>query len=163
MIPARQFRSSAIATADSLQELRESVGKPLGVSPWHQITQSQVDLFAEATGDHQWIHVDPERARQGPFGGTIAHGYLTLSLLPMLLKDMVRLPSVGLAVNYGLNRVRFVSPVPVGSRVRAAAGLQAVTDVEGGVQLVLAVTVEIEGRDKPACVAETVTRLYIGA
>ncbi|MHB1527083.1 MAG: MaoC family dehydratase [Candidatus Dormibacteria bacterium] len=147
---------------ESLQALRESVGTPLGVSPWHQITQAQVDLFAEATGDHQWIHVDPERARLGPFGGTVAHGYLTLSLLPMLLQGMVRVPGVGLALNYGLNRVRFVSPVPVGSRVRATAVPQAVTDVEGGVQLVLAVTVEIEGQEKPACVAETVTRLYKG-
>ncbi len=121
-----------------------------------------MDLFAEATGDHQWIHVDPERARLGPFGGTIAHGYLTLSLLPMLLQGMVRVPGVGLAVNYGLNRVRFVSPVPVGSRVRATAVPQEVTDVEGGVQLVLAVTVEVEGQAKPACVAETVTRLYKG-
>lgn len=108
------------------------MGKPLGVSPWHQITQAQVDLFAEATGDHQWIHVDPERARVGPFGGTIAHGYLTLSLLPMLLQGMVRVPGVALTVNYGLNRVRFVSPVPVGSRVRATAVAQALTDVEGG-------------------------------
>ncbi len=139
------------------------MGKPLGVSPWHQITQAQVDLFAEATGDHQWIHVDPERARVGPFGGTIAHGYLTLSLLPMLLQGMVRVPGVALTVNYGLNRVRFVSPVPVGSRVRATAVAQALTDVEGGVQLVLEVTVEIEGREKPACVAETVTRLYTGS
>lgn len=148
---------------DSLEALRESVGKPLGVSPWHQITQAEVDLFAEATGDHQWIHVDPERARLGPFGGTIAHGYFTLSLLPLLLRDMVQLPGVALSVNYGLNRVRFVSPVPVGSRVRAAAVPLAITDVEGGVQLVLSVTVEIEGREKPACVAETVTRLYPGA
>lgn len=122
-----------------------------------------MDLFAEATGDHQWIHVDPERARAGPFGGTIAHGYLTLSLLPMLLQGMVRLPGVALTVNYGLNRVRFVSPVPVGSRVRATPVLQALTEVEGGMQMVLEVTVEIEGREKPACVAETVTRLYTGS
>jgi acyl dehydratase len=136
------------------------VGDRLGVSAWHEITQERVNLFAEATGDHQWIHVDPERARRGPFGGPIAHGYLTLAMLPMMLQDLVRGPEVALVVNYGLNRVRFTSPVAVGSRVRAAAAVKAVEDVPGGLQVVLEVTVEIEGQDKPACVAETVSRLY---
>lgn len=137
------------------------VGAQLGVSAWHQITQQQVDLFAEATGDRQWIHVDPQRARHGPFGRTIAHGYLTLSLLPTLLQDLVRVGGVRLAVNYGLNRVRFISPVPVGARIRAAAVLKEITEIpESVVQLVLTVTVELEGETRPACVAETVTRLY---
>jgi acyl dehydratase len=142
--------------------LGQSVGAQLGVSPWHQITQEQVDIFAAATGDRQWIHVDPERARAGPFGGTIAHGYLTLSLLPVLLQDLVPTADTLLAVNYGLNRVRFIAPVPVGSRIRAAAVLKEITEVPGGaVQLVLNITVEIDGEEtRPACVAETVTRLY---
>jgi len=146
---------------ESLETLRRKVGQELGVSSWHLVTQAQVDLFAEATGDHQWIHVDPARARSGPFGGTIAHGYLTLSLLPVLLQGMVRVPGVALAVNYGVNRVRFISPVPVGSRIRAAASVKEATEIDGGLQLVLTVTVEIEDREKPACVAETVTRLYL--
>jgi acyl dehydratase len=155
-------REGEIGIQSELERFGQSVGAQLGVSPWHQITQEQVDLFAAATGDRQWIHVDPERARAGPFGGTIAHGYLTLSLLPLLLRDLVRAQDTRLAVNYGLNRVRFMAPVPVGSRIRAAAVLREVTEVPGGaVQLVLLVTVEIEGDgSKPACVAETVTRLY---
>jgi acyl dehydratase len=141
--------------------LRKSVGTQLGVSAWHQITQQQVDLFAEATGDHQWIHVDPERASHGPFGRTIAHGYLTLSLLPALLQELVQVAGTRLAVNYGLNRVRFISPVAVGSRIRAAAVLKDITEMpESVVQLVLTVTVEMEGGTRPACVAETITRLY---
>ena len=145
---------------DPRQGWRDRVGTELGLSAWHEITQEQVNLFAEATGDHQWIHVNPELARQGPFGGPIAHGYLTLSMLPMLLGDLIRSQGVALAVNYGLNRVRFTSPVPVGARVRAVASLKEVEEVSGGVQLVLAVRVEIEGQEKPALVAETITRLY---
>ncbi len=148
---------------DPWQPWRDRVGERLGVSAWHEITQERVNLFAEATGDHQWIHVDPERARRGPFGGPIAHGYLTLAMLPMMLQDLVRGPGVAMAVNYGLNRVRFTSPVAVGSRVRAIAGLKEVRDVPGGLQVVLEVTVEIEGQDKPACVAETISRLYPAA
>ncbi len=162
-VPGRRrlgSRSEVTESPDSLEALRAGVGQSLGVSPWHLITQAQVDLFAEATGDHQWIHVDPSRASSGPFGGTIAHGYLTLSMLPMLLQELVRVPGVALAVNYGVNRVRFTSPVPVGARVRAAALVKEATEIDGGLQLVLSVTVEIEGRNKPACVAETVTRLY---
>ena len=145
---------------DPRQGWRDRVGTELGLSAWHEITQERVNRFAEATGDHQWIHVDPELARQGPFGGPIAHGYLTLSMLPMMLADLIRSEGVALAVNYGLNRVRFTSPVPVGARVRAVASLKEVEEVSGGVQLVLAVRVEIEGQEKPALVAETITRLY---
>ena len=145
---------------DPRQGWRDRVGTELGLSAWHEITQERVNLFAEATGDHQWIHVDPELARQGPFGGPIAHGYLTLSMLPMMLADLIRSEGVALAVNYGLNRVRFTSPVPVGARVRAAASLKEVEELGGGVQLVLAERVEIEGQEKPALVAETITRLY---
>ncbi len=145
---------------DPWQPWRDRVGEQLGVSAWHEITQERVNLFADATGDHQWIHVDPERAREGPFGGPIAHGHLTLSMVPMMLADLVRGPGVAMAVNYGLNRVRFTSPVAVGSRVRAIAALKEVQDVPGGLQVVLEVKVEIEGQEKPACVAETVTRLY---
>ncbi len=145
---------------DPRQGWRDRVGTELGLSAWHEITQERVNRFAEATGDHQWIHVDPELARQGPFGGPIAHGYLTLSMLPMMLADLIRSEGVALAVNYGLNRVRFTSPVPVGARVRAAASLKEVEELGGGVQLVLAVRVEIEGQEKPALVAETITRLY---
>lgn len=145
---------------DPRQGWRDRVGTELGLSAWHEITQERVNLFAEATGDHQWIHVNPELARQGPFGGPIAHGYLTLSMLPMLLADLIRSEGVALAVNYGLNRVRFTSPVPVGARVRAVASLKEFEEVSGGVQLVLAVRVEIEGQEKPALVAETITRLY---
>ncbi|MDA8331074.1 MAG: MaoC family dehydratase [Candidatus Dormibacteraeota bacterium] len=135
-------------------------GQRLGVSPWHAVTQEQVNLFADATHDHQWIHVDPERAARGPFGGPIAHGYLTLAMLPALLSPMLRVSGVALSVNYGLNRVRFTSPVRIGARVRAVADVLRVDAVEGGVQVHLSVTVEIEGCDKPACVAETITRLY---
>ena len=145
---------------DPRQGWPDRVGTELGLSAWHEITQERVNLFAEATGDHQWIHVNPELARQGPFGGPIAHGYLTLSMLPMLLGELIRSQGVALAVNYGLNRVRFTSPVPVGARVRAVASLKEVEEVSGGVQLVLAVRVEIEGQEKPALVAETITRLY---
>lgn len=143
-----------------MERLRGRLGAELGVSDWLEVTQVQVDGFAEATGDRQWLHVDQERARKGPFGRTIAHGYLTLSLLPALLAGVLTAPEVTMAVNYGLNRVRFPAPVRVGSRVRARAVMREVAPVEGGVQVVLAVTVELEGSSKPACVAETVTRLY---
>jgi acyl dehydratase len=144
---------------DGLDELARAKGEQLGRSDWHAITQEQVDLFADATGDHQWIHVDAERAAQGPFGTTIAHGYLTLSLIPMLAKEIYQVGGVSMGVNYGVNKVRFPSPVPVGSRVRAAAELVDVADVPQGKQVVVRVTVEVEGKDKPACVAETVALL----
>ncbi|WP_059008647.1 MaoC family dehydratase [Streptomyces specialis] len=144
----------------SPEELRAAGGERLGASDWLAVEQRKIDLFAEATGDHQWIHVDPERAAAGPFGTTIAHGYLTLSLLPVLVPQIVRVDGVRMALNYGLNKVRFPSPVPVGSRIRASAAIADVTDVGEGVQVALAVTVEREGGPKPVCVAEGVTRYY---
>jgi acyl dehydratase len=144
----------------SLVALADSVGQHLGYSAWHEIDQKKVDLFAEATGDHQWIHTDPERAARGPFKGTIAHGFLTLSLVPMLNADVYRVDGVRMAVNYGLNKVRFPAPLMVGSRVRGGVELVEVAPVEGGVQVVARVTVEVEDAPKPCCVAETVARFY---
>ncbi len=152
--------SHGMVTTVGKDDLAGLVGVSLGSSEWLVIDQARIDSFAEATGDHQWIHVDPDRAAAGPFGAPIAHGYLTLSLLPMFLKEIWQLEGVGFAVNYGCNKVRFVSPVRVGSRLRASASVASVDQVpSGGFQIVLSVTVEIEGQDKPACVAETVTRL----
>jgi acyl dehydratase len=145
---------------NSLEDLRAAAGTEIGVSDWVEIDQERINLFADATGDHQWIHVDPEKAAKGPFGTTVAHGYLTLSLLPMLSDGVVTVDGVRMGVNYGLNKVRFPAPVPVGSRVRARFELLSVEDVEGGVQTVARVTVEREGGDKPVCVAETVSRFY---
>ncbi|MEE1800194.1 MaoC family dehydratase [Streptomyces sp. JV176] len=144
----------------SAEELRAGVGEQLGHSDWLEVDQRRIDLFAEATGDHQWIHVDPERAATGPFGTTIAHGYLTLSLLPVLVPQVVRVENVKMGINYGTNKVRFPSPVPVGSRLRATAVLKDVTEAGGGVQITTLVTVEREGGDKPACVAESVSRYF---
>ncbi len=146
-------------------ELEARVGEEVHVGRWVEVGQERIQQFADATGDHQWIHVDPERARlESPYGAPIAHGFLTLSLLPLLTSpgegEGPRHPGVKLSVNYGLNRVRFPSPVKAGSRVRARSTLKAVVDVPGGLQLVREVTVEVEGGDKPACVAETVSRLY---
>ncbi len=142
-------------------DLRARVGQHLGYSDWLEISQDRINQFADATGDHQWIHVDLQRAADGPFGGPIAHGFLTLSLAPGLLKDVWQMQGAKMGVNYGLNKVRFPSPVPVGSKVRAGASLKEVTDVGGGgMQLVLEATFEIEGADKPACVAELVFRYY---
>ncbi|MCL7379268.1 MaoC family dehydratase [Streptomyces sp. 35G-GA-8] len=144
----------------SAEELRAAVGEQLGHSEWLEIDQKRIDLFAEATGDHQWIHVDPERAAAGPFGTTIAHGYLTLSLLPAFVPQILRVENVTMGINYGTNKVRFPSPVPVGSRLRASAVLTEVTEAGGGVQITTLVTVEREGGEKPACVAESVSRYY---
>ncbi|NJC63260.1 MaoC family dehydratase [Planosporangium flavigriseum] len=144
----------------SLAALADAVGQHLGYSDWQEIDQKRVDLFADATGDRQWIHVDPERAAKGPFKSTIAHGFLTLSLVPMLNAQVYRVDGVRMAVNYGLNKVRFPAPLPVGSRVRGGVELVEVTPVEGGVQVVARVTVEVEGAPKPCCVAETVARFY---
>ena len=142
--------------------LKEVVGEHVGYSDWVEITQEQVNQFAEATGDHQWIHVDPERARkESPFGGPIAHGYLTLSLLPMLATQIVEITGFRLTVNYGTEKVRFPAPVPVGSRVRASAVCDSVTPIDGGVQMLVTVTVEIEGGSKPAMVATSVSRRYV--
>jgi acyl dehydratase len=144
----------------SAEELRAGVGEQLGHSDWLDIDQKRIDLFADATGDHQWIHVDPERAAAGPFGTTIAHGYLTLSLLPVLVPQIIQVENVRMGVNYGTNKVRFPSPVPVGSRLRATAVLKDVEEAGGGVQITALVTVEREGGDKPVCVVESVSRYY---
>jgi acyl dehydratase len=130
----------------------------LGHSSWLEISQDRVDRFADATDDHQWIHVDPERAAAGPFGTTIAHGYLTLALLIPLWSELLTVEGIGMAVNYGLNMVRFPAPVPTGSRIRAHGAIAAVTEVKGGVEAVVDLTVEIEGQTKPACVAQAVYR-----
>ncbi|MGO3326253.1 MaoC family dehydratase [Gordonia sp. (in: high G+C Gram-positive bacteria)] len=137
--------------------LEAAVGTHLGYSDWVEIDQERIDRFAEATGDDQWIHVDPERAAAGPFGSTIAHGYLTLSLIPMLSWQVYKIEGSTMGVNYGSNKVRFPSPVPVGSRVRAGVEIISATRTGAGVQVVNRVTVEREGGDKPACVAETVS------
>jgi len=146
------------ATFESADEIKAAVGKPLGTSDWMRIEQDRINQFADATDDHQWIHVDVERAKQGPFGASIAHGYLTLSLVNAFLPQLIRVPTASMGVNYGCNKVRFPSPVPVGSRVRGSGEIIDVQDVAGGVQVVVRVTVEIEGGEKPACVAETVSR-----
>jgi len=148
-----------------LAGLKESIGKESYVGEWVAVNQDRINRFADATDDHQWIHVDPARAKkESPFGDAVAHGFLTLSLIPYLTgsvsRETPRYPGVKLAVNYGLNRVRFVSPVKVNSRVRARSTLKEVQDVGGALQLVNEVTVEVEGQSKPACVAETVSRLY---
>ncbi|NMD56091.1 MULTISPECIES: MaoC family dehydratase [Tsukamurella] len=142
---------------NGLEELQAAVGEHLGYSDWVEIDQQRIDLFAEATGDHQWIHVDAEKAKAGPFGSTIAHGYLTLSLIPMLVWQIYTVEGTKMGVNYGCNKVRFPSPVPVGSRVRAGVELLSVTPGGGGQQVVARVTIEREGGDRPACVAETVS------
>jgi acyl dehydratase len=145
-------------TFTSTADLKASVGQDIGVSDWQEIPQSQIDLFAKATGDDQWIHVDPERAKAGPYGATIAHGYLTLSLLAPLMKSTYRIEGATMAVNYGLNKVRFAAPVRVGSRVRVRVSLTSVDDIPNGVQSVWSAIIELEGSEKPACVAEPVTR-----
>ena len=143
----------------TFEELADAVGEDLGTSEWLELTQQRVDAFADATGDHQWIHVDTERAKHSPFGGTIGHGYLTLSLIPQFTAQIFALETPGAKLNYGVNRVRFPHPVRVGSRIRATAGLVEVNDVPAGKQLVLRCVVEIEGESKPACIAETVVLL----
>ena len=150
-------------TITGLAELKEAEGEHLGTSDWHEVTQDAVDAFADVTGDHQWIHVDQERAKQTPFGGTIAHGYYTLSLAPMFTDQVFELQGFAFALNYGLNKVRFPAPLPVGSKVRMHAKLKELTDVPGGAQMNVEVTFEREGGDKPVCVAETLARVYEAA
>jgi acyl dehydratase len=152
--------STSDATAIALADLPGMVGKHLGHSDWHAIDQEQINRFADATGDHQWIHVDAERAKSGPFGTTIGHGYLTLSLAPVFIFQILRVEGAKLVVNYGLNKVRFPAPVPSGSRVRMGAEIGAVEPVAGALQLTLNATFEIEGQPKPACVAEILFRYY---
>jgi acyl dehydratase len=152
----------AQTVVQGVEGVLRAVGQHLGHSEWVEITQEQVNLFAEATGDHQWIHVDPERARrESPFGGPIAHGYLTLSLLPMLVPQIVDTQGFRMGVNYGAEKIRFPAPVPVGGRVRASATLDEATPFEGGVQMNLGITMEIEGQEKPAMVASILFRRYV--
>ena len=149
-------------TIGSVEELAALKGEELGESGWVTVEQHEVNLFADATGDHQWIHVDPERAKAGPFGGPIAHGFLTLSLLPRLWADLYSVEGVKMGINYGLNKVRFPSPVPVGSRVRARSTVVDVEDLgNGATQLTLSTAIEIDGSAKPACVAESVVRFFV--
>ena len=145
---------------EGIDGLKAKVGEHLGYSDYREITQEQVNLFADATGDHQWIHVDPERAKSGPFGGPIAHGYLTLSLAPSMLPEVLTAKGFSMGVNYGCEKVRFPSPVPVGSKLRLGAELVAVDDVAGGCQVQMKVTFEVEGASKPSCVADIVYRYY---
>jgi acyl dehydratase len=149
-------------TIDGIDGLKAAVGEHLGYSPWLEITQERVNQFAEATGDFQWIHVDVERAKaESPFGGPIAHGYLTLSLLPSLMPKVVQTSGFSMGVNYGCNRVRFMSPVPVGAQLRLGLKLLSVDDIAGGAQMVYEATFEVEGSEKPSCVAEVVLRSYV--
>jgi len=149
-----------VTRVNSIKELSVLVGTHLGYSDYLTVTQEQVNLFADATGDHQWIHVDPERAAAGPFGHTIAHGYLTLSLVPVLLGSVLKVDGVAMGVNYGTNKVRFTAPVPVGSELRAGATLASLDEVAGGVQVALDVAVEVKDATKPSCVAQVVFRYY---
>ena len=142
-------------------DLKSAVGQHLGYSEWLEITQDRINTFADATGDHQWIHVDPERAKKGPFGACIAHGYLTMSLVNMFLPQIVVVKGISMGVNYGADKLRFPAPVPVGSRIRGGGELLKAEDVKGGgVQTTVRVTVEIEGSDRPACVIDTISRFY---
>jgi acyl dehydratase len=147
-------------TAHGIDELKALAGADLGRTDWLEITQERVNRFADATGDHQWIHTDPDKAADGPFGGTIAHGYLTLSLIIPLFNQLLEIGGISMSVNYGLDKVRFPSPVRVGAKIRLAGVVDAVEEVQGGVQMRLTFTVEIDGGGKPACVAHAVYRHY---
>jgi acyl dehydratase len=149
-------------TLNGLDEVKTYVGKELGVSDWLLVTQAKIDAFAAVTGDDQWIHIDPERAAQSPFGSTIAHGYFTLSLAPRFSYDMFKFEGFAFGINYGLNRVRFPSPLPVGQQVRMRAVLKSVEDMAGGAQITTELTFELEGAEKPVCVAESLSRVYTG-
>ena len=149
-----------VAVFHSAEELRAAPGRESGPTDWITVEQSRVDAFADATDDRQWIHVDPARAAAGPFGSTIAHGYLTLSLVNLFLPDLVRVEGAKMGVNYGTDKVRFPAAVKVGARIRGRAQVLEATDVPGGVQVVVRVTIEIEGGDRPACVADTISRFY---
>ncbi|SUZ63231.1 uncharacterized protein METZ01_LOCUS16085, partial [marine metagenome] len=153
-----RWRTVMTTVYASPDELPGAVGTHLGHGDWITVDQDRIDLFAEATGDHQWIHVDSEKAAAGPFGATIAHGYLTLALTNQMLPDLVRVDGISMGINYGTNKVRFPSPVVVGSRVRGGAELIQVDEVSGGYQAVIRITVEVEGSDRPACVVDSVSR-----
>ena len=149
-------------TITGLDELKAAEGEVLGTSEWHEVTQDAINDFADVPGDHQWIHVDPERAKDTPFGGTIAHGYYTLSLAPMLTDEVLKMDGFAMAINYGLNKVRFPAPVPVDSKVRMRARLAELEEIQGGAQMIMELTFEREGGDKPVCVAQSVVRVYEG-
>ncbi|MEA2294315.1 MAG: hypothetical protein QOE86_1954 [Solirubrobacteraceae bacterium] len=149
-------------TINGIEELKDAEGETLGTSSWHQVTQDDVDAFADLTGDHQWIHVDPERAKLTPFGGTIAHGYYTLSLAPKFNAEIMDFTGFAFALNYGLGKVRFPAPLPVGTKVRATTRLAKVDDIAGGAQVTMEVTFERDGGDKPVCVSEMLARFYTG-
>ncbi|MGB7053650.1 MAG: MaoC family dehydratase [Acidimicrobiales bacterium] len=149
-----------MATTVHIDKFKELVGTHLGYSDWHRVTQEQINLFADATGDHQWIHVDPKRAKSGPFGTAIAHGYLTLSLAPGMLHEVLVVEGTSMGVNYGCNKVRFPAPVPVDSNLRIGVAVKDADDVTNGVQVVLELTFETEGSAKPSCVAEVVYRYF---
>ena len=151
-----------MTTLSGLDGLRAAEGRELGVTDWREITQADVDAFADATGDHQWIHVDPERAAASPLGGTIAHGLLTLSLAPAMTSSLLSFEGFAFALNYGYDRVRFPAPLPVGARVRLRAKLASVEDIPGGAQITIVQTFEVEGGEKPVCVAESLSRVYGG-
>ncbi len=140
------------------RDLLKAEGTNLGVTEWQEITQERINLFAEATGDYQWIHTDPARAKDGPFGATVAHGYLTLSITNLFLPQLLQVSEFTMGINYGVNKVRFPSPVPVDSRIRASGVIGEVDEIPGGVQAIVALTVEIEGNEKPACVVESISR-----
>ena len=150
-----------MGTFASLDEFVAATGEDLGHSEWHEITQEQVNAFADATGDHQWIHVDVERAASGPFGTTIAHGFLTLSLLPIFMTEIFRIENLTMGINYGLDRVRFPSPVPVGSKIRAQGKLTEIRQTERGVLAHVRITVEVEGQSRAACIADSLS-LFVG-
>jgi acyl dehydratase len=147
---------------NGIDDLKSRVGDEIGVSEWREITQADVDAFAEVTGDDQWIHVDPERAKETPFGGTIVHGFFTVALAPRFSYDLWTIENIAFALNYGLNKVRFPAPFPVGQKVRMRVSIQSVDDIPGGAQLTVVNTFEVEGGAKPVCVAEQVSRLYTG-
>jgi acyl dehydratase len=159
---ATRTEGSHMLTLNGLDEVKAYEGKELGVSDWLEVTQEKIDRFAEVTGDDQWIHIDVERARQSPFGGTIAHGYFTLSLAPRFSYDMFDFEGFAFGINYGVNRVRFPAPLPVGSKVRMRAVLASVQEIPGGAQITTELTFEREGGEKPVCVAESLSRVYTG-
>jgi acyl dehydratase len=153
---------STMRTINGIDELKAAEGETLGTSDWHAVTQDDVNAFADVTGDHQWIHVDVERAKETPFGGTIAHGYYTLSLAPRFNAEIMEFTGFAFALNYGLGKVRFPAPLPVGSKVRATTKLAKVEDIAGGAQVTMEVTFERDGGDKPVCVSEMLARFYTG-
>jgi acyl dehydratase len=150
-------------TITGLEELKAAEGEELGVSGWHEVSQDDINAFADATGDHQWIHVDPERAKDTPFGSTIAHGYYTLSLAPMLTDEVLTFEGFAFAINYGLNKVRFPAPLNVDSKVRMRAKLAELSEIPGGAQMIMELTFERDGAEKPVCVAQSVVRVYEGS